>query len=78
MECPNAETARKWVEAFRALLKYAPILSVAELVRKDEEDRRKGEEEERRREQASRKHEGDRSRLRKARERAERQRQMGP
>mmetsp|Transcript_9069 Transcript_9069/g.18145 ORF Transcript_9069/g.18145 Transcript_9069/m.18145 type:complete len:314 (+) Transcript_9069:206-1147(+) len=77
LECKNAETARKWVEAFRALLKYAPILSAAELGRKDEEERRRGEEEERRREVASRKHEGDRSKLRKARERAERQRQMG-
>ena len=75
MECNSADTARQWVEGLRALLKYAHILSPSELAKKDEEESRREIAEEMRKEQALKKHEGDRSKLRMARERAERQRQ---
>ena len=75
LECNSADTARQWVEGLRALLKYAHILSPSELAKKDEEESRREIAEEMRKEQALKKHEGDRSKLRMARERAERQRQ---
>ena len=72
MEASNPETARKWIEGLRALLKYGSILTPAELRAQDERNAKKARAEEAKRKEALGKHENNRAKLREARERANR------
>jgi hypothetical protein len=70
LEASSPETARLWCAGLRALLKYGNILTPAELKAADEREAAREVAEEKRRQKALGKHEGDRAKLRQARERA--------